>query len=64
MALRTLALELGGLRRLERWVPDLAVQRLDCGHWTQQELPEEVNRRLFAFFGEGVSDSPRGTSGL
>lgn len=45
-------------------MPDLTVQRLDCSHWTQQELPEEVNRRRLAFFGEGVSDSPRGTSGL
>lgn len=44
---------------LERWVADLTVRRLDCGHWTQQELPEEVNRELLAFFGEGLGDSRR-----
>lgn len=34
---------------LERWVPDLTVRYLDCGHWTQQERPEEVNRYLLEF---------------
>jgi len=34
---------------LERWVPDLTVRYLDCGHWTQQERPEEVNRALLEF---------------
>jgi pimeloyl-ACP methyl ester carboxylesterase len=41
---------------LERWVPDLTVQHLDCGHWTQQEAPEEVNRHLLGFLGEGQAD--------
>lgn len=36
---------------LERWVPDLTVQYLECGHWAQQEAPEEVNRALLAFLG-------------
>lgn len=33
------------------WVPDLRAVHLvrDCGHWTQQEKPEEVNRELLAF---------------
>ncbi len=34
---------------LERWVPDLTLQYLDCGHWTQQERFEEVNRYLMEF---------------
>ena len=34
---------------LERWVPDLRVVYLDCGHWTQQERPKEVNRHLLEF---------------
>jgi pimeloyl-ACP methyl ester carboxylesterase len=34
---------------LKRWVPDLTVRYLDCGHWTQQERPEEVNRALLEF---------------
>ena len=35
--------------RLERWVPDLRVQYFDCGHWTQQEAPDEVNRAMLDF---------------
>jgi pimeloyl-ACP methyl ester carboxylesterase len=32
---------------MERFVPDLETRMiLDCGHWTQQERPEEVNRLL------------------
>ena len=34
---------------LERWVPDLTVRYLDCGHWTQQERPQEVNDSLLEF---------------
>jgi pimeloyl-ACP methyl ester carboxylesterase len=36
---------------MERWVPNLARTVLikDCGHWTQQEKPEEVNRALIEF---------------
>ncbi len=38
---------------LERWVPDLTIRYLDCGHWTQQERPEEVNRYLMEFLPDG-----------
>lgn len=33
------------------WVPELRKTHLvrDCGHWTQQEQPDEVNRELIAF---------------
>jgi pimeloyl-ACP methyl ester carboxylesterase len=34
---------------LEQWVPDITVRYLDCGHWTQQERPQEVNRYLMEF---------------
>jgi pimeloyl-ACP methyl ester carboxylesterase len=35
---------------MERWVADLSVEVVpDCGHWTQQERPEEVNRLLIRF---------------
>jgi pimeloyl-ACP methyl ester carboxylesterase len=30
--------------RIGEYVPDLEVYTLECGHWIQQELPEEVNR--------------------
>jgi len=34
---------------LEEWVPNLTVHFLDCGHWTQQEQPDQVNRYLAEF---------------
>lgn len=34
---------------LEEWVPDVTVHFLECGHWTQQERPEEVNGYLEQF---------------
>jgi pimeloyl-ACP methyl ester carboxylesterase len=35
---------------MERWVPDLTVKAVtDCGHWTQQEQPEQVNGHLIEF---------------
>ncbi len=35
---------------MERWVPQLRKELIrDCGHWTQQEKPEEVNRLLLEF---------------
>ncbi|MEN8114454.1 MAG: alpha/beta hydrolase [Actinomycetota bacterium] len=35
---------------MERWVPDLTVQRVEhSGHWTQQEQPEQVNAALIEF---------------
>lgn len=35
---------------IERWLPHLRKELIkDCGHWTQQERPEEVNRLLLDF---------------
>lgn len=34
---------------LAQWVPNVTVQLLDCGHWTQQERPDEVNAALERF---------------
>ncbi len=36
---------------MEHWVPNLRATHLvpDCGHWTQQEKPAEVNRVLIDF---------------
>jgi pimeloyl-ACP methyl ester carboxylesterase len=38
---------------LRRWAPNLeaGVVLEGCGHWTQQERPSEVNRRLIDFLG-------------
>lgn len=44
---RALGIELA--EGLEQWVPDITVQYLDCGHWTQQEQPKEVNQHLMEF---------------
>jgi pimeloyl-ACP methyl ester carboxylesterase len=32
--------------RIGDYVPDLEVHTLDCGHWIQQEKPEETNRLM------------------
>ena len=31
---------------LAEFVPDVEVVSLDCGHWIQQEKPEETNQAL------------------
>ncbi|MCH7998900.1 MAG: alpha/beta hydrolase [Chloroflexi bacterium] len=38
---------------MERWLPRLRKEIIsDCGHWTQQEKPEEVNRLLLDFLSD------------
>ena len=38
---------------MERWLPRLRKETVsDCGHWTQQEKPEEVNRLLLDFLSD------------
>jgi pimeloyl-ACP methyl ester carboxylesterase len=38
---------------LEQWVPDLQVHMIsNCGHWVQNEAPEEVNEQMLAFLRE------------
>jgi pimeloyl-ACP methyl ester carboxylesterase len=39
---------------MAQWVPNLRRTHLvsACGHWTQQERPDEVNRELLAFLAE------------
>jgi pimeloyl-ACP methyl ester carboxylesterase len=32
--------------RLAEFVPNVAVVNLDCGHWIQQEKPEETNEAI------------------
>jgi len=35
---------------MERFVPDLErVLVKDCGHWTQQEKPDETNQAMIAW---------------
>jgi pimeloyl-ACP methyl ester carboxylesterase len=31
---------------MQPFVPDLEIHSLNCGHWTQQERPTEVNQIL------------------
>ena len=53
---------------LERWVPNLTIHYLECGHWTQQERSDQVNRYLLEFLQEagaqesGLSPAPLGAS--
>ncbi len=45
---------------MERWIPDLRTEVIaNCGHWTQQERPAEVNRLLIDFLG-ARSGNPAG----
>jgi pimeloyl-ACP methyl ester carboxylesterase len=38
---------------MERFVPNLSKRLVkNCGHWTQQERPEEVNRIILEFLGD------------
>jgi soluble epoxide hydrolase/lipid-phosphate phosphatase len=38
---------------IEPWLPNLRRELIpNCGHWTQQEQPEEVNRLLLDFLGD------------
>jgi microsomal epoxide hydrolase/non-specific protein-tyrosine kinase len=38
---------------MEKYVPNLTVKLIkDCGHWTQQEQPEEVNRLMVEWLGD------------
>jgi pimeloyl-ACP methyl ester carboxylesterase len=38
---------------LESWVPELQVHHIpNCGHWVQNEAPDEVNGRMLAFLRE------------
>jgi pimeloyl-ACP methyl ester carboxylesterase len=37
--------------RLEEFVPDVDVVSLDCGHWIQEELPDQTNQTILAWLG-------------
>jgi len=37
--------------KLEQFVPNVEIQNLDCGHWIQQERPEQVNRMMLDWLG-------------
>ena len=42
---------------MNRWVPNLRIEVVpDCGHWTQQEQPEHVNRLLVEFLADLPDD--------
>ncbi len=34
---------------ISRYVPNVTVKRIDCGHWTQQEAPAETNSAILDF---------------
>jgi pimeloyl-ACP methyl ester carboxylesterase len=48
------ALELG--EQVARSIPRAALTVLECGHFPHSERPEEFNRRVAAFLGEGRTD--------
>lgn len=38
---------------LDQFVPQVTVHSLDCGHWIQQEMPEETTEIMLAWLAEG-----------
>ncbi|WP_406035536.1 alpha/beta hydrolase [Nocardioides sp. NBC_00163] len=40
---------------LEKFVPRVEVVELNCGHWIQQELPEETTRLILEWLQRGAS---------
>jgi epoxide hydrolase A/B len=40
---------------LETFVPNVEVQTFDCGHWIQQERPEETNSAILDWLGRNYS---------
>ena len=41
--------------RLATFVPDVEVHTLECGHWIQQEQPEETNRLILDWLARRVA---------
>ena len=37
---------------LAEFVPNVEVVSLDCGHWIQEEKPDEVNRLILTWLGQ------------
>lgn len=37
---------------IENYVPNVVVKRINCGHWTQQEAPEETTRAMLDFLAD------------
>ena len=37
-----------------KWVPDLRIETVDCGHWVQLEEPELLNKLIIGFGDELV----------
>jgi pimeloyl-ACP methyl ester carboxylesterase len=46
--------------RLTEFVPDVEVVDLDCGHWIQQERPEETNRVILKWLDQRDATSVGG----
>ena len=45
-AMNDVVVPLQHIEGMKPLVTDLTMHMLDCGHWTQQERPDEVNRLI------------------
>jgi hypothetical protein len=43
----------------ETRVPNVEVVNLDCGHWIQQEMPEETNQAILNWLEQQVPPNPK-----
>jgi pimeloyl-ACP methyl ester carboxylesterase len=44
---------------LSQFVPNVEVVSLDCGHWIQEEMPEETNRAILTWMAKQAHTPPR-----
>ncbi len=47
------------LEGLDRWVPNLTIERVEASHWIQSDAPERVNELLVRFLGSVSSGRSR-----
>ncbi|ATX77044.1 epoxide hydrolase-like protein [Reinekea forsetii] len=43
--------------QLPEFVPNIEIVSLDCGHWIQQEKPEETTQAIISWLGKKVNES-------
>ena len=45
---------------LTKFVPNVETVSLDCGHWIQQEMPDEVNQAILSWLERQAVTQPQG----
>jgi pimeloyl-ACP methyl ester carboxylesterase len=45
---------------LTKFVPNVETVNLDCGHWIQQEMPDEANQAILSWLERQAVTQPQG----